>query len=592
MQESMIEQSVDREKLNKKCNYIVTEQMKLQALIADLKASKTSANDEKTDMKQIKARISDFNTRVSDLELDVGIHKDSITSHSKEIQHANSTIISNGKEVQSTFRDINQMVMDLNTKMLDVQSTNNKEFDKIRSNINEVKQLLSQEIRNIKMEMNRAQPPHVAPSTIPVESATPTTHPTMPPPSTPATSVPTGTTESPLDLTMLMDYTAAAKLSLPTYNAKHSFKAWQAMSLLELANSRSPYYKSFIATDPTGNLTLNSDITMEKKKQLFSLLSKAITQANLDFMDCSTILRSDRLELWKLCEEQFAPSEKSQLEKDQLKEQFKAMQIGSKETKDDFLKRVELKANELSTYGVLLLDADKAITLLKGLKHEALKSAILAIYSKDHSYTHWIKPKNLKHTLDKAKSLLHHDASLTFGKKHTPAPAPTPATPLPASTSTIQSPPINTYKPRVQNPMLEEFETEMKAAKPGQERIDLIFKWKAKNKEVCSFHPGMSHKILSCFDFANTCQTNGWMEELAEVKIRNNAYAAKVNARATGNIGNENNALKQLEAKVAEKVAAKKATLAAGSNIGNIEDNDNDKTRSQNTESTLNTDTE
>ena len=43
----MIEQSVDREKLNKKCNYIVTEQMKLQALIADLKASKTSANDEK-----------------------------------------------------------------------------------------------------------------------------------------------------------------------------------------------------------------------------------------------------------------------------------------------------------------------------------------------------------------------------------------------------------------------------------------------------------------------------------------------------------------------------------------------------------------
>ena len=140
--------------------------------------------------------------------------------------------------------------------------------------------------------------------------------------------------------------------------------------------------------------------------------------------------------------------------------------------------------------------------------------------------------------------------------------------------------------------MLEEFETEMKAAKPGQERIDLIFKWKAKNKEVCCFHPGMSHKLLSCFDFANTCQTNGWMEELAEVKIRNNAYAAKVNARATGNIGNENNALKQLEAKVAEKVAAKKATLAAGSNIGNIEDNDNDKTGSQNTESTLNTDTE
>ena len=237
------------------------------------------------------------------------------------------------------------------------------------------------------------------------------------------------------------------------------------------------------------------------------------------------------------------------------------MQISSKETKDDFLKRVELKANELSTYGVLLSDADKTITLLKGLKHEALKSAILAIYSNDHSYTHWIKPKNLKHTLDKAKSLLHHDASLTFGKKHTPAPAPTPATPLPASTSTIQSPPINTYKPRVRNPMLKEFETEMKAAKPGQERIDLIFKWKAKNKEVCCFHSGMSHKLLSCFDFANTCQTNGWMEELAEVKIRNNAYAAKVNARATGNIGNENNALKQLEAKVAEKSGSKESNL-------------------------------
>ena len=216
MQESMIEQSVDREKLNKKCNNVVTEQMKLQALIADLKASKTSANDEKTDMKQIKACISDFNTRVSDLELDVGIHKDSITSHSKEIQHANNTIIPNGKEVQSTFWEVNQMVMDLNTKMLDVQSTNNKELDKIRSNINEVKQLLSQEIRNIKMEMNCAQPPHVAPSTIPVESATQTTHPTMPPPSTPATLKPTGIAESPLDLTMLMDYTAAAKLSLPT----------------------------------------------------------------------------------------------------------------------------------------------------------------------------------------------------------------------------------------------------------------------------------------------------------------------------------------------------------------------------------------
>ena len=104
--------------------------------------------------------------------------------------------------------------------------------------------------------------------------------------------------------------------------------------------------------------------------------------------------------------------------------------------------------------------------------------------------------KNLKHTLDKAKLLLHHDASLTFGKKYTPAPAPPPATPSPTSTPIIQSPPINPYKPRVQNPMIDEFVTEMKAAKPGQERIDLIFKWKAKNKEVCCFHPGMSHTLF------------------------------------------------------------------------------------------------
>ena len=379
-----------------------------------------------------------------------------------------------------------------------------------------------------------------------------------------------------IDFTSWFDHSAISKApTLPPFNPKHSFKKWQSLCILELSTSKSSYYKSFTTLDASGRRILNPELDRDKRADLFALLNKAMKPENLEFLDFSVIGRSDGLELWQLCESRYAPSEKSAYEKKQLEREFENMKKAPNESADNFLKRVETQAANLATYKIFPTEQDKALTLLKGLHSTKLEAPILSVTYQDSNYNIWVKPGDLRHTLEKAKSLIYHKSEIEKSYK--------PLLPYADKVQVQGTPPATLTgtgvslpsQPRPPNPNITQFKLEMSAQNTLQTQIDKLFEWKAKERDGCGIHPGFRHKFFNCFDLCRLCNDHGWTNALNEAKMRNTQRASRAPAG------------EEASTKFTATLAAKKATLQPPSSTPHTGDDVSTDGDSQNTNSTM-----
>jgi len=160
--------------------------------------------------------------------------------------------------------------------------------------------------------------------------------------------------------------------------------------------------------DSSGNNIINPNISKDKKASLFSLLQDVLPaeNLNLEFITDKIIQSVDGVVLWNQCSKRFAPSTKGYYDKGKMKNEFKILSKGEKETHSNFLERVKIKANELDREGIELKPHVKAWTLLRGLRSECFNIPIISIMQDEGNgdYGAWIKDGDLKHTLDKAES--------------------------------------------------------------------------------------------------------------------------------------------------------------------------------------------
>mmetsp|Transcript_1901 Transcript_1901/g.2737 ORF Transcript_1901/g.2737 Transcript_1901/m.2737 type:complete len:286 (-) Transcript_1901:875-1732(-) len=276
----MAEQKLKNNSVNDKRSYIVQQQSKTNVDIEQIKIQKVD-NEKK--------RMANLSTLPLNLRNDLN----QFLNKSPKVECSIQNISTKIKDSQRQLLEVRQKVADNTTSLGKAMADMQGMIEKVTL----VEQNIYKELYNIKTKLQHQQSSVTfqSPISTTVQHQTPAPeqrqfqpHAATPAPSSvstcPTSSPGKGTASDPVDLSMLLDYIAATKLTLPTLNAKHSFKTWQAMSLLEISNSSSPYYNTLVTTDARGNIALDENMSMEKRKQLFSLLTKAITQQNLDFL--------------------------------------------------------------------------------------------------------------------------------------------------------------------------------------------------------------------------------------------------------------------------------------------------------------------
>ena len=447
------------EKLNTKYNYMVKENFSLHNDIAMLREDMANINSTIKEEFEKMGKENTKNNKYDKIKEDVTMLLDSkstmqrtLTEHSyriKDTKQIVTTCIKKSEDIENITDILDENIQivrekanvnsnDIEEVQLTLETIRNFTKNELKSVLQTQKELVDsvQQLKNqqqsappIEIDTNTAPTKHrdnpyvsktpaKVPSTVNPfdmfdihQKVTPSIQPKKEP--TYPQSAPPTSKFDPIDLTTLWETTnQSTKPVLPSYNTKYSFKKWQSLCLLEFSTSKSKYYKSFVVSSDSGEKILDPTMSTDKKSDLFALLNKAIKAENLGFLDHSIIARSDGLELWKLCESRYAPAEKSPLEKKQLERTFENMKKGKNESPDDFLKRIETQVTTLATYGIYPTHQDKALTLLKGLQSDKLEGPILSVTYNDSNYNIWVKPDNLKHTLEKAKSLILHKTEM------------------------------------------------------------------------------------------------------------------------------------------------------------------------------------
>ena len=138
---------------------------------------------------------------------------------------------------------------------------------------------------------------------------------------------------------------------------------------MALATSKSPHYRSFVMRDENGTRTFDSNMSMEKREQLFNLTFQALDPAkcNLEFITSQMIDEGDGLKLWESIERRFKMAEKSEFDRDDLKSEFKSITKNPSESNDTYLRRVEKKLAYLASHDINPTYKEQAVVLLEGL---------------------------------------------------------------------------------------------------------------------------------------------------------------------------------------------------------------------------------
>ena len=483
------------------------------------------------------------------------------------------------REAKQKHINLEKNVENLYSTMLDITS---KTDDKIKviecksDDVNSKLESIQQEIVHLGRDL---EPKNKTSSSTPAVTKFPDTSTSAPtplvPPSHPSAVYPIDNTI--IDLTSILEQTSQVKPVFPSYKQEStSVTKWQSLCMLKLSSCNNSYYNSFIKNE-NGQNVLDPNLSLEKRASLFSLIHDALPQSklNLEFITDEMIKNADGLALWHNCAKRFAPTKKGHYEKEELKSEFKSMTKNPTESNSSFLKRIEQKVNELKQYGINLQAHEQALTLLKGLKSESLKTPIVAIMQDDGKgeYKDWILDGDLKHTLEKAESRIKYEkaaAALLRPKTANPYKEAT-ANPYKEAILAGRAPGSSNLTPAT--PKITSVLTpkqlliqELKACPDQQKRINKLFQWKAKEKDGCSLHPNLKlHKFLRCEDVNSLCAENGWTKDLVETKLRNQLFAEKKlqeesNASTKGTTSSDT--IKAIDKQVSVRKAALEAAQA------------------------------
>ena len=552
----------------------------------DSKESKIFVDDIKSELQS----VLDYTTQLTSFNVtqeNTKAHLKVLSREIKKLEETNMKISTSVELLETNFLNSSQQTSDKHDKLVtDVQ----KMSDGIKAQLQYLDKEISEVRQQINDEIQRKENP-VTPNVPSKSESKP--EPTHTSPHHPVILSPGGASTSsvtPIDLTTLLESSSNSKPSFPKYNPQvMTLTKWRALCIMKLASSKHHYYNSFVTTNESGKNVLDTSLAKDKKAVLFNLIHDALpaSQLNLEFITDTMIENADGIALWEQCSKRFAPTKKGYYDREELKEEFKSMVKEDKETNENFLKRLEKKANELTREGIELRPHVKALTLLKGLRSECLKTPIVSIMQEEGSgeYADWIKEDDLKHTLNKAES------RQKFEKAATAMLCPKPINTYPTSTykSALQKSTQVSQSKSTASPTdpCTQLSAELKGCISQQARINKIFEWRNKDKEYCILCPSLkTHKFLRCDKLCQLCETNNWTEALVETKLRNRAFAEKKLQEEANSTTTSSVAKSKVDSQVAARKAAIEAQQAAtDQHPSQIEDDDDGN--SQDTNSTI-----
>ena len=148
-----------------------------------------------------------------------------------------------------------------------------------------------------------------------------------------------------------------------------------------------------------------------------SLLNKLDTT----FITIDVLNRADGLKLWDMIIEEYRPTPKDELELDDLKQSFLQLSILTNENDAAHIERFQKKIKMMEHYDITPSQPQQVIVFLKGLKDNRLTAPILELRQKPtlSIYSDWIKPRNLRHSLERARNYCNLVQQYTFRFKMT-----------------------------------------------------------------------------------------------------------------------------------------------------------------------------
>ena len=294
---------------------------------------------------------------------------------------------------------------------------------------------------------------------------------------------------------------------------------------MKLDAHKSAHYNSFVTRNKRNERIFSNNLTDEKKTQLFNITHQALdpTKCNLEFITRALIDESDGLKLWSLLEQRFQTSPKNDFDKDDLRNEFKSMKQGVKETSEDYLKRVEKKIAYLDQYDIHPTAAEQVVVLLEGMASSVLLDPVVQLRTGQSSiYSDWIKPGDLKHTMQKA--LQHIKTTKRINEKiggknmDYKQAVNNPSTQANATTSSKETTPPPTTTSTTQPTFVKRSDKFKTALMQSSNKAAVIIQWWKKKVEGCSLHPkSEDHKFLQCHHVRNICADCDSVDALATV---------------------------------------------------------------------------
>ena len=341
---------------------------------------------------------------------------------------------------------------------------------------------------------------------------------------------------TPVTVADVLSMTNQTKCSFPTYVKSMNVYEWKEMCILELASSKRSIHTKLIQYTPEGNPTLNPNLTREESQELFRLTVKAISpKIKTNFITVDMLKQANGIELWRLLIDRFKPIAKDDIQLVDMNSEFTNFKRIPKESDDSYIQRFEDKVREMDYYGIKPSAQLQAIVFLGGLNEFMLSDPIMNLRESNSStYSSWVVEGNLKYTMTRARNYMDQKRkySKTSNEPTITPPQPTQPnqhevnrrhkTPTPTPRYQFQPPPRYMYQnqphftpPPSYNPnqqqmsapnidaLKKQFKAELIASENKQ---DVIFNWRNKNKKSCVFHPGQQHKFFWCRVAQSICR--------------------------------------------------------------------------------------
>ena len=376
-----------------------------------------------------------------------------------------------------------------------------------------------------------------------------------------------GSQANPITIADLVQMSSAPKCAFPIYTRSQNVFEWKTSCLLELAGSAKPAHRNMVSIDSEGQMIFKSHLSTSDNHELFRMTRKALSnKLDTAFITIDVLNRADGLTLWEMIVEEYRPTPKDQMELDDLKQSFLQLTKLPNELDAAYMERFQQKIKTMEHYDITPSQQQQVIIFLKGLKDTRLTTPILELRQKPtlSIYSDWIKPRNLRHTLERARNYCD------LVKQYTPAQPQSrlrtgqlPTVPTRPPNPHSQQPPTLTppLATSMTAPNIEELKRNFKhqlstATRPQ----DVIFEWRNQNRRGCIFHPAQSHKFLKCRVTENICRECNFDNDLSTAIFNSQESTRRILAERANATSNQNQAQDPMP--VQPPVAARRTVTA------------------------------